>query len=642
MFIHCSPSDNAGQMGDLGLRGEARARLRRVRAAARTALTPPELDGAVSERFMGLGHGVRVAVGLFALVVVPFFPGLRASDRLLLAGLIAGFYLPYALVIGRLSRSSPRFATRLSLVLGDIVVVFLFAAVVPETRVVALFGYLLLVAFHTFLGGLGLGLVVTAGIVSLGVAAEVLATERMLSDYTLGMFAVVSVLLAVIVDSATRERRQAARFLARLQRAIGEVSATPSLDETLDSVVAAARRAVDAKFASVIVRDADDLVQGALEGDHHPDPKERSAEIIERILADPMASPSGIAITTGERVVVPDIGKDPRFAPWIDETRRQQFTSTVAVPLRAGRDVIGVLSAYFPHPSLVSTQTVELLTAYAEHVTLVILRALAYEHEKAAARRLMEADAIKSELVATVSHELRTPLTAVKGFVETLARHWDRFDDDQRRELLGRSLRNADQLAALIDQVLDFSRLEAGMVEIEADVLELEHEIPAVLEACAHVIGEHPLLVDVEPSLRARGDREAFKHVLTNLVSNAAKYSDDDAPIRVTASGNGEVVVAVADAGPGIPPAEQERIFDRFYRSPGARASRGTGIGLAIVKRYVELMGGRVSIESEEGAGSTFSFSLPVSSLPVGAQAPEPSEGLDVTVPDSRQLSDAR
>lgn len=607
-------------------RGILRTRLYRLGARLRTFVSAPGVDPFSDERFMVIGYRVRLAAVAAAMVALPLFSG-DETDRLTILGLFLSVLLPYALIAGRLGIRRSTWRARAALMVGDTLATFLFSIIVPEGRVVALLVYLLVVAFHTSVGGVGFGATVVALAVPFAVVAEVLASAPLVVGYSLAMFAAAATILTGIVEASTRERRRSARFLARLQRAIADVPAAPDLSDTLDSVCRAARRAVDAKFASVLVRDQDEVVQGALEGNHDPDPAERSSEIIQRILDNPMRSPSGVALTTGERVVVPVIADDERFNQWTDETSRQGFTSTIAVPLRTGTDVVGVLAAYFPSPVLVTDETADLLTAYAEHATLVILRALAFEHEKNAARRLSEADAIKSELVATVSHELRTPLTAVKGFVETVIRHWNRFDDDQRREMLERALGNADQLAAMIDTVLDFSRIEAGMVDVATEPLALAREVAAVVDASDHLTGDHPLVVDLEEDLVAMGDRKGLSHVLTNLLSNAAKYSESGTPVKVSAHRRGDdAVIAVADAGPGIAAAEQGRIFDRFYRGQPGEGPRGTGVGLAVVKRYADLMGGSIELESTLGEGSTFSLVLPVTTAaPVAAEAPADS-----------------
>ncbi len=604
-----------------------RARLRQFRARLRTLLAPLDVDRFSDQHFMVIGYRVRLAAVVAGMVTLPFFSGGETS-RLTILVLFVLVFLPYALIGGRVGIRRSNWRARAALMVGDTFATFLFSIVVPQGRVAALLVFLLVVAFHTSVGGVRFGVTVVALAVPLAVVAEILASDPLVVGYSLAMFAAAAAILTGIVEASTRERRRSARFLARLQQAIAEVPAAPDLGDTLSSVCRAARCAVDAKFASVLIRDEDEVVQGALEGDHNPDPAERSSEIIQRILDNPMCSPSGVALTTGERIVVPVIADDDRFNAWTDEAQRQGFTSTIAVPLRTGDDVIGVLAAYFPSPVLVTDETADLLTAYAEHATLVILRALAFEHEKNAARRLSEADAIKSELVATVSHELRTPLTAVKGFIETVVRHWERMDDDQRRELLGRALGNADQLAAMIDTVLDFSRIDAGMVDVSTEPLAIGLEVAAAIDAASHVVDGHPLVIDLEEGLVARGDRTGLNHVLSNLLSNAAKYSAPDAPIKVSAHRRGaDAVISVADDGPGIAPAEQGRVFERFYRGQPGEGPRGTGVGLAVVNRYADLMGGSIELDSTVGEGSTFSLVLPVTDAEPAAPD-EPTESV--------------
>lgn len=433
-----------------------------------------------------------------------------------------------------------------------------------------------------------------------------------------GLAAGIAGVLAASYRRARNDQRRLTNFVDRLQRAVAEETAGPGLDATLQGVAAAARRTVEAKFVSVLVRDDAGVGQGALEGDIGEDRPERSTDMIAEIMRDPTTSPSGIVLTTGQRVVVPSIADDPRFTRWIPETQRQGFTSTIAVPLHSGGKAMGVLAAYFPSPTQVTPDTVNLLGAYADHAALIILRALAFDRERRAAARLAEADAMKAELVSNVSHELRTPLTSVKGFLETVLRHWDRLDEEERRHLLERSLKNTNTLAGLIDQVLDFSRLEAGAVILVLQPLCLADEVRRIVEQFA---SDAPVELDLDADAWGTADRDGFERVFTNLLSNAEKYSaDPNAPIEVRAwTDHGEAIISVHDHGIGIPPEEHERIFDRFHRVHTGTGPRGTGIGLSIVKRYAELMDGRVWLESQEGEGTTFHFAVPSAEAVVAA-----------------------
>ena len=143
--------------------------------------------------------------------------------------------------------------------------------------------------------------------------------------------------------------------------------------------------------------------------------------------------------------------------------------------------------------------------------------------------------------------------------------------------------------------------------------IEVSVEVTDVLDNVAPVLAEHPVEMDIPAGVAVAADPNAFADVLTNLLTNAAKFSPDGAPIRVRAEADGaDVVVSVTDHGTGIPVDEQARVFDRFYQSPSNLPSqRGTGIGLTIAKRFTEMQGGRISVESDPGLGSTFFVSMP-------------------------------
>ena len=237
----------------------------------------------------------------------------------------------------------------------------------------------------------------------------------------------------------------------------------------------------------------------------------------------------------------------------------------------------------------------------------------AYDQQRQAARELADADRLKGEFLSMVSHELRTPLTAVKGFVDTVLLHWDRFSEERRRDLLERAAGNADDLSRLVDQLVDFARIDANQLNVDPQPLVVASAVEEVVHDLAPVLADHPVEVDAPVTLVMLADADAFTHVLVNLLTNAAKFSSAGALIRV--SGRAErstIVVSVTDRGVGIAPEDQLRIFERFYQSDEAGSARlGTGIGLAIARRFTEVQGGRIWVESEPGRGSTFSFTLP-------------------------------
>ncbi|MGH9713484.1 MAG: ATP-binding protein [Candidatus Acidiferrales bacterium] len=236
-------------------------------------------------------------------------------------------------------------------------------------------------------------------------------------------------------------------------------------------------------------------------------------------------------------------------------------------------------------------------------------------HDVTELRRL---ERVRQDFVANVSHEFKTPLTAIQGFAETLLA--GALDDPNNNKRFLEIIRDhAARLARLTDDLLKLARIEAGKLEIEFFAV----GITELIEACAETAllkasrKQITLIIDNPPGLPpVRGDAGLLRDVLQNLLDNAIQYTPVGGQIQVNATaGPREAVVTVADNGIGIPLAEQERIFERFYRVDAARSREagGTGLGLSIAKHIVEAHGGRLWVESNVGSGSRFSFSIPLS-----------------------------
>jgi signal transduction histidine kinase len=230
-------------------------------------------------------------------------------------------------------------------------------------------------------------------------------------------------------------------------------------------------------------------------------------------------------------------------------------------------------------------------------------------------RRALEIARMKSQFVSTVSHEFRSPLTAIRQLTELLAR--GRVPSEERKqEYYDTLLRESDRLSRMVENVLDFSRMEERRKQYRFESFNtgpwLQDAIDAFRQQAASLGKQIDASVPPDPP-RIVGDREALTRVVHNLLDNAAKYSPDQPTIWLRAAQEGDaLVIIVRDAGVGIPRAEQERVFDRFFRGSTLEASvKGTGLGLAIVKHAVEAHGGRVTFESEAGQGSVFTVRLP-------------------------------
>ena len=242
-----------------------------------------------------------------------------------------------------------------------------------------------------------------------------------------------------------------------------------------------------------------------------------------------------------------------------------------------------------------------------------------------------EVDRMKTQFVSMVSHELRTPLTSIKGFTEMILDEDAGEINEEQREFLGIVEANADRLIALVNDLLDISRIESGRVELKLDLADIDEMMTIVVATMAHLIEEksQTLEVDIDQNLpQIELDRDRIIQVLTNLVSNAYKYTQAGGHIRLSVEREGDFVrFAVADNGFGISDQDQEKLFSRFFRvdSELTREIGGTGLGLNIVKSIIEMHGGEVILDSELGVGSTFAFTIPLVS-DTGAGEPVPAE----------------
>jgi signal transduction histidine kinase len=235
-------------------------------------------------------------------------------------------------------------------------------------------------------------------------------------------------------------------------------------------------------------------------------------------------------------------------------------------------------------------------------------------------RELESASKHKSRFLANMSHELRTPLNAVLGYAELIADGVYGETTERMREVLGRVRRNGKHLLGLVNDVLDLSKIEAGQLTLalaHCSIRDIVFDVQGATQPLAQEkhIG---LAVDVAPDLpETQADERKLTQVLLNLVGNAIKFTDQGGVEIKAAAVKGSITVSVHDSGPGISESDQARIFEEFQQVQGtAREKGGTGLGLTISKRIVELHGGRIWVESSLGQGSTFSFTVPVESRP--------------------------
>lgn len=289
-------------------------------------------------------------------------------------------------------------------------------------------------------------------------------------------------------------------------------------------------------------------------------------------------------------------------------------TKDVSIPLvRAGR-VIGELTVR-PHGD--APVGPGLKTA-AGLLSAAMANARAFEEERAMVERLRGIDQLKTDFLATISHEIRTPLTSIVGFAHILTTSWDDLEIPAIRDYVSRIDRNGTALSRLLQQVLDFSRLERGKLAVVFDEFDMASIVRDILERDASLLEHHRLVVSLPETLPVRSDPTALEQIVNNLMSNAVKFSPAASCIRITLAAEGEdAVLCVEDEGPGIPPTERDRIFVRFYRGPSQAAlrTRGAGIGLAVVAELVTSLHGSVRVEDSPSGGARCVIRLPRQSI---------------------------
>lgn len=362
---------------------------------------------------------------------------------------------------------------------------------------------------------------------------------------------------------------------------------------------------------------------------------------------------AGQAAKTRQMIVTENIYSDPRFKSIVIDGLP---VTQVTIPLVAvSGDLLGVIQIGNSEAVALSEEILNLLSAVAHQVALAIDKAQlhqqvidhaaeleavvdartedlarAIDELSVALDKAKQADRVKSLLLSTVSHELRTPLATIKGNTSLLLEHHARVPPDVLVEHLHDIEDETDKLTDLISNLLEMSRIEAGILHIQREPVDLVDVLENTLSAARIRLSTHQLaLRAARPQPMAFADPRRVEQIVANLLDNAAKHSPSDSPIDVDLVNSGDdLIITVSDHGTGIEAEHLDRIFDRFYQvtrgSPrGDSNRRGVGLGLAICRGLVEAHGGRIWAESEFGHGSRFSFSLPVATPEILARGEE-------------------
>jgi signal transduction histidine kinase/HAMP domain-containing protein len=429
------------------------------------------------------------------------------------------------------------------------------------------------------------------------------------------------------LEQKVEERTQALGRSVQELKALGEVSravsSTLDLDTVLSTIVARANQLAETDSCSIWEYDegtesfriratqtvADELGE-----------TQRAVEIRKGEGA------LGRLAETLEPVQILDIAAEEAYdSPLREVLTRSGSRALLAVPLLREDRLVGGLVVSRKAAGEFPPQTVDLLKTFATQSVLAIQNAGLFQEIDDKSRQLEVANRHKSEFLASMSHELRTPLNAIIGFSEVLV---DRmFGDltDKQEEYLKDIYSSGRHLLSLINDILDLSKVEAGRMELELAAFDLPRAIEDAMTLVRGRADVHGIRlgVDIDPQLgEFIGDERKFKQILLNLLSNAVKFTPEGGTIAVDAMpANGAVEVSVTDTGIGVAAEDQALIFEEFRQASTDHAGKreGTGLGLALTKKLVELHGGTIAVKSELGTGSTFTFTLPVRPWPASS-----------------------
>jgi len=325
-----------------------------------------------------------------------------------------------------------------------------------------------------------------------------------------------------------------------------------------------------------------------------------------------------LAMRDRRPVNIADAASDPRVPEdGRAVVRLRDIRSVVSVPLLRHDEAIGTIAVNRQEPGGFTDDEIALLQTFADQAVIAIENVRLFKELEAANRELAAASQHKSEFLANMSHELRTPLNAIIGFSEVLSERMFGELNEKQEEYSKDIHASGQHLLALINDILDLSKIEAGRMELELT----EFDLPTALDNALMLVRERAqrrsltLHKDVDAGVgQIQGDERKIRQVVLNLLSNAIKFTPEGGRIELAAVPKGGCVkVSVSDTGVGIAPEDQEKVFEEFRQVGTAdKKAEGTGLGLTLCRKFIELHGGRIWVRSQLGAGSTFTVTIPV------------------------------
>jgi signal transduction histidine kinase len=326
----------------------------------------------------------------------------------------------------------------------------------------------------------------------------------------------------------------------------------------------------------------------------------------------------GRVAQTREPVQITDISDATAYESRVRNILLQiGLRALLAVPLIAENRLVGALIVMRKRTGTFAAEEVALLQAFATQSALAIQNARLFREIEDKSHQLEVASQHKSEFLANMSHELRTPLNAIIGFSEVLSERMFGELNEKQEEYLKDIYASGTHLLSLINDILDLSKIEAGRMELELTNFHLPTALDSALTLVRERAGRRSITLQMSIEERlgeVRADERKIRQVVLNLLSNAIKFTPEGGRIDVGAvPKDGFVEVSISDTGNGIAPEDQEKVFEEFRQvGTAAKKIEGTGLGLTLCRKFVELHGGRIWVRSQEGVGSTFTFTIPV------------------------------
>jgi signal transduction histidine kinase len=430
---------------------------------------------------------------------------------------------------------------------------------------------------------------------------------------------------AVIAIENVRLFKELEARTAELTRSVGEltalgevsraISSTLEVEKMLNIIVSRASQLAGADGSSIYEYN-EATEEFELRATHNYD-----SEFLEVLRASRLRKGEGLmglAAEIREPAQVPDINEPGVYESSVrDLLVRSGYRALLSVPLLCEDQIVGSLSLTRRVPGEYPKGVIDILKTFATQSALAIRNARLFREIADKSVQLESASRHKSEFLANMSHELRTPLNAIIGFSEVLSEGMFGDINEKQAEYLKDILESARHLLSLINDILDLSKIEAGRMELES----AEFDLPAAIGNALILVRERAsrrgiaLGSTIDESLGTlKGDERKVKQVLLNLLSNALKFTPEGGRIHVRADlRDGVAEISVSDTGIGISRADQDAVFQEFRQVGSAeKKAEGTGLGLALSRKFVELHGGRIWVESQVGAGSTFTFTLPL------------------------------